>query len=251
MKLNRSLAALILLSFSSIAASQNISENAQKAVETLVNGHVAWSSKLTSPGASIQIKEIERNGSMIKYRLFVSGLPADKLFSVMAWPVTNQQPMVAMEGASIGKDGVVICAGRTSEQCGDSSKPDDPIDLVFNPAPGEPLRLGVVSGQNRATATIIPNPITGKDKDCTLAASRLLPHFELAYLTGSGFPANTTLTFESQSYGEKLPINSKSDADGNLRFVVLPAVKGHSAGTTTVRAVGITCSPTLKFEWGK
>lgn len=35
---------------------------------------------------------------------------------------------------------------------------------------------------------IVPDPIFARDKGCTLSVERLLPHFELAYFTGTGFP---------------------------------------------------------------
>jgi hypothetical protein len=150
----------------------------------------------------------------------------------------------------LGKDGIVICAGRAEGQCGDPSKPDDPIEFTFNPVKGEPFRIALVSGENRATIVIVPDPISAKDKGCTLNVERLLPHFELAYLSGSGFPPDTEINFASQSYDEKHALNTKTDSSGNLQFALMPAVAGHKKGTTTVKAVG-ACSPSLKFEWGQ
>jgi hypothetical protein len=156
-----------------------------------------------------------------------------------------------MEGVSIGKDGTLICAGRTLEQCGDASAKDDPIDFGFNPAKGEPYRLALVSGEYRAFIVIVPDPIIGRDRDCSLSVERLLPHFELAYFSGSGFPPDGEGTFESESYGERRAIKAKADASGNLQFAIMPAVSGHQKGTTTVTGVGMKCSPSLKFEWGQ
>jgi hypothetical protein len=94
-------------------------------------------------------------------------------------------------GLSIGKNGIVMCAGRTPEQCGDSSQKDDPADLAFNPAKGEPYRLALVAGDDRVSVVIVPDPITGKHKGCTLSVERLLPRFELAYFrTGCHRSAN-------------------------------------------------------------
>jgi hypothetical protein len=96
-----------------------------------------------------------------------------------------------MQGLSIGKNGIVMCAGRTPEQCGDSSQKDDPADLAFNPAKGEPNRLALVAGDDRVAVVIVPDPITGKHKGCTLIVERLLPRFELAYFrTGCHRSAN-------------------------------------------------------------
>lgn len=145
----------------------------------------------------------------------------------------------------------MICAARTPEQCGDPSKKDDPIDFGFNPTKGEPYRLALVSGEHRAAIVIVPDPIVAKDKDCTLSVERLLPGFELAYFSGSGFPPNNEATFDSESYGERRPIKTRSDNEGHIQFAVLPGVSGHQKGTTKVKGTGMKCSPSLQFDWGQ
>ena len=52
---------------------------------------------------------------------------------------------------------------------------------------------------------IVPVPIIGKDKNCTISVERLLPNFELAYISGQGFPPNSDVSFVSQSYGGSHP----------------------------------------------
>jgi hypothetical protein len=229
----------------------DVEAKAAEMSKAMVNAHIAWRSKISSAGASLQVKGVEKRGSLFKYYLTVSGLPTDRLYSVVSWPVTQKDPSGIMEGISIGKDGTLICAGRTPEQCGDPSKKDDPVDFVFEPAKGEPYRLAVVSGEHRAAIVIVPDPIVSKDKDCTLTVERLLPHFELAYFYGSGFLPNSETSFDSESYGEKRPVKAKADNDGYIQFAVLPAVLGHEKGTTTVKGVGMKCSPSLEFEWGQ
>jgi hypothetical protein len=229
----------------------DVEAKAAEMSKALVNGHIAWRSKLSSAGASLQVKEVEKRGSLVKYYLTVSGLPTDKLYTVVSWPVMQREPSTIMEGISIGKDGTLICAGRTLEQCGDPSKKDEPVDFGFEPAKGEPYRLALVSGEHRAAIVIVPDPITSKDKECTLSVERLLPHFELAYFYGSGFPPNSETSFDSESYGEKRPVKAKADNEGHIQFAVLPAVLGHQKGTTTVKGVGMKCSPSFEFDWGQ
>src|SRR6266567_2785041 len=43
-------------------------------------------------------------------------------------------------------------------------------------------------GDNRVAVVIVPDPIFAKGKGRTPSVERLLPHFELAYFVGSGFP---------------------------------------------------------------
>jgi len=228
----------------------DVEARAAETSQALVKAHVAWKTKLSSPGASVRVEEVEREGPIVRYNVYVSGLPTDELYSVLSWPVNQSKPSSLMEGVSVGKGGIVMCAGRTPEQCGDSSKKDDPIDFTFNPAKGEPYRIALTSGEHRVAVVIVPNPIITKDKGCTLSVERLLPHFELAYFTGSGFPPNSDVSFDGQSYDEKHPVKTKADSEGNIQFALMPFVSGHDKGTTTIKGIG-TCAPSVKFDWGK
>jgi hypothetical protein len=244
--------ALLLLacSLSVLYGQSDVETRAAETSQALVKGHIAWKTKLSSPGASVRVKEVARQGSQVQYHLYVSGLPSSELYTVVSWPLTQAKPSPNMEGVTLGKDGIVMCAGRTPEQCGNSSKKDDPIEFTFNASKGEPYRLALVAGDNKVAVVIVPDPIMAKDKGCTLSVERLLPHFELAFFTGSGFPPKSDVSFDGQSYDEKHPIKTKTDSDGNLQFILLPGVAGHHKGTTTVKGVGAACSPSIKFEWG-
>lgn len=252
MKITRAVSLLVpaLMASSVYFSAQEIDAKTKEFVNSLVEGHIAWESKITSSGATIVAKE-SRRGDHVSYRLYVTGLPTDHLYTVLAWPVTQKQLSTAIEGASIGTDGVVMCAGKSENQCGDSKTPDDPIDFVLSAAPGEPSRLAIASGNLRAAVVIVPNPISNSDKGCTITALRLTPKFELAYIAGEGFPPNTEITVLSRSYGEERTGKIKSDASGKLKYALLPQVLGHETGTTTlVGSAPGGCSPKLSFEWG-
>ena len=243
---------LFLLIYSStfIYGQTDAEARAAEESQALVKGHVAWKTKLSSPGAFAQAKQTGRDGSIVTYSVFVSGLPTDQVYTFMSWPVGEPKPLTVMHGLSIGKGGELVCAGKTPDQCGDPSKKDDGIDFTFNSAKGEPHRLAFVSGDHRVAFIIVPDPILAKDKDCTLSVERLLPHFELAYFTGSGFPPNSDVSFDGESYGEKHTVKTKADRGGNIQFAIQPFILGHSKGTTTLKGVGMTCSPSINFDWG-
>jgi hypothetical protein len=223
---------------------------AKEGAQKLAKAHAGWT-RLSSPGASLEAKEILREGSVVQYHLFVHGLPADKLYQLYSWPVSVREPTVQMEGISVGKDGLLICAGRTPEQCGDPSKKDDPIEFTFSSVKAEPFRVAFISGEARVAIVLVPDPIENKHKGCNLKVVRLLPGFELAYLTGSGFAPNTNVEFDSQSYDEKHRLEETTNADGNLEFAMLPFVSGHNNGTMKVKALGTQCSPAVQFDWGR
>jgi hypothetical protein len=228
-------------------------EQAAQIAQSLVKRHEAWS-KISTPGASIRAVESSRQGGVVRYELFASGLPTDKLYTVVEWPVTKPGPVTLMEGVSLGTDGLVSCTGQHPGECNDpdiSAKERGAVDFVFQPVDGEPFRIALVNGDSRAAIIIVPNPIFSKDGGCTLEVVRLTPRFELAYFAGSGYPPNAEVTFNSESYGEKRNLKTTADEKGAIRFAELPFVAGHSSGTMKIAATGMACSPSMKFNWGQ
>ena len=68
------------------------------------------------------------------------------------------------KGVTLNSSGLAICAGRPGT-CGTADNPDDPIDVIVQPIPGEPVRLGLISadGTTKVFAKIVPNPLHGDD----------------------------------------------------------------------------------------
>jgi len=227
----------------------------EKELEKIVRTHAGWS-KINSPGISIELREIKVEpvpGRKMKvtYQLLAHGIPPDELLDVVQWPITAAEPSTMLHGASVLPSGLLACAGRKPGQCGDTSKPDDVLEFALTgPTPGEPLRVAVANKRLRATAIAIPLPIEGSDNGCTLSAVRLLPNFEIAYITGTGFPPNSEVHLDSLSLDEKLDQIFKTDANGNLGFVHLPSVEGHDSGTATIWSRDPKCQPSVRFDWG-
>ena len=225
--------------------------------EQLIKLHSAWTT-VSTKGTSIEIRELLRKevpgkGAVVQYHLYVKGLPEDHLYDYLNWPVNQRGPQTSLQGISIGKDGILMCAGRSPEQCGSPSKKDDPIEFTLVGARAEPFRIAFVDSDNpdtRVTTIIVPDPIEARNKGCTLNVIQLLPKFALAYLQGSGFPSNTDISFEAWSYKENRIISGKTDNSGALQIGMMPNVAGHESGTTHIRAMAPNCSPSLEFEWG-
>jgi len=205
-------------------------------------------------GTSIDAKEVSRKGEsgkdlVVQYHIFVKGIPPNTLFQYMDWPVNADKPSPRLEGISVGKNGILMCAGRAPEQCGDSKKPDDPIEFTAIPRKGEPTRLAFVSESIKIGTVIVPDPIEAKDKGCTLSAVRLTPKFDLAFLSGKGYPPNTDVHYSvSSEITSNLVI--KSDGSGTIRVSVIPYGGQKTKGTVTVKVVEAVCSPELSYEWG-
>ena len=236
-----------------ISAQDTEEARARQMAGILIRQHEAWRT-MSSPGASIQAGESGREGNVVSYNMYVTGLPTDQLYTVLTWPVTGQKPYVQLEGVSIGKDGLVSCTGQQPGECEDpdsSPKDSGAVDFAFKPAKGEPYRFALINGDSKASIVIVPEPIAAKDKGCTLDVVRLTPGFELAFFTGTGYRPNLEITFDSESYGEKHTVKTTADGEGKIHFGIMPFVSGHSKGTTRMAAVGAPCSPSLKFDWGQ
>ena len=217
-----------------------------------------WASgKASTPGMRVEILEVmrieEQGKLMVQYHIFLKGAPKDQLYKSFNWPVNLAEPSETMRGLTLRSDGLVICAGRTPEQCGSSDKKDDPVEFTFLPVKGEIYREALVSedGNTKVFFAIIPDPIISTDKGCTIEAIRIQPKFETAMLRGKGFKANENLLFTAKSYEEEHQLQVKADNNGEFVMSLMPFVKGKESGKTDLKLKGANCAPSISFEWGK
>jgi hypothetical protein len=243
---------LLILCCSSAVYGQNSPPPVEEAATRLVRLYEAWGPKANTAGASLVIKEASRSGQTFRFRLIASGVPKDAVYSIVTWPVTVRQPTVALTGVTLNGSGLAVCAGAAGT-CGSADKPNDPIDIAFQPVPGEPLRLGLVSndGASRVFAKLVPVPLAAADRGCRIEAVLLLPGAEVVLVVGSGFPPDADLTMDSDSAGERHTASGKANSDGRYISAFLPYVQGVARGATNVRLAAAGCSPTLRFPWGR
>ena len=210
--------------------------------------------QMVPPGMSIEAKEVSRKGKsgkdlVVQYHIFVKGVPPDTLFQELNWPPTAEKPSLVLPGISVGKDGILMCAGRNPEQCGDPKKPDDPIEFIVLPLKGEPSRFAFVSSDIRI-GTVIVAPIEATDKACTISLVRLTKYFDLALMSGSGFPPNTDIHYSIFSETNR-PFVIKADSNGKIRVGLVPSHEKKKHGTATVKINEAVCSPQASWEWGQ
>src|SRR5260370_39714250 len=109
-----------------------------------------WSRGTAStPGTSVDLREVLRTTDqgklMVQYHVFVKGAPQNQLYTSFQWPVTDQAPSESTAGLTLAQDGLVLCAGRTPDQCRSPTGKDDPVEFTFVPERGETFRLALVS----------------------------------------------------------------------------------------------------------
>jgi hypothetical protein len=256
--------ALVLLGFCGQAEPEPAQDPQDKAPDPMkvaagiVNITRDWlNGKLSTPGISVEIHEVSRSidrGELkVRYNVFVKGAPKNQTYTLISWPINAAKPLEQMSGLTISAAGLVVCAGRTPEQCGDSQKLDDPVDFAFLPGRGEIFRMALVSanGDAKVFFAIVPDPIIRTSGGCSLEAVRLMPRFELVLIRAKGYQSKEDLLFASKSYDEPHEGQVKADSDGTYVSALLPFVKGKPSGRTTVKLKGASCATELSFEWGK
>jgi len=248
----------MLLMFHPIWAAQKAEidpQTLQNIVQRSVKIERAWGSQMNSPGASADVTEIYRKPgqgqTLVAYHVSVHGLPSDKIYILAKTEIVTGKVTPVLQGVTLGKDGLLICAGRENT-CGDAEKPDDPIDLVLPAQKGEGHHLAVISedGQSKAFFMITPFPDIATDHGCTLELRRLMPQAALVYAKASGFSPGETVKLESASEIESHDGAVRADSDGTWDSAFLPAVKGMQSGKFRVTARGKSCAPSATMDWG-
>jgi hypothetical protein len=215
---------------------------------------IDWDSS-TTKGAKVDIQLIKKTQvdgkPVMQYRLKVSGAPKNKLYTLMAWPITVAQPATMMDGLAIAADGTVGCPPNSDRNCAQRMKGAE-LKLTYTPGIGEIYRHALISEDHatRIFFSIVPAPMMEQDKGCSLEIVRLSPRFELALIRGKGFTPGEQVSFHTQSYQEAHDSQPKVNAQGEFWATLSPFVKGRTMGTTQVAVKGKSCAPTLSFEWG-
>jgi hypothetical protein len=230
------------------------------AAQRTVTATKRWlSGTMSSPGMTAQLREISRaniKGKLeVQYHIFVTGAPKDQTYTLVDWPPNAPDPSASIAGLSVLDDGLVVCAGRATDQCSHPDKPekkDAPVKLVFYPLDGEIYRLALVSQDQKTKLffAVIPAPIQATDSGCTLEVISLRLKNELVLIRGKGFQPNESVGFESTSYEQIHARRDQADASGEYQLPMEPSVKGKDRGTTEIKLQAAKCAPVLTFKWG-
>ena len=215
---------------------------------------IDWDSS-TTKGARVSVLLIKKDQAegkpVMQYHLKVSGAPKNKLYTLIAWPITMAQPATMMDGLAIAADGTVGCPPNSDRSCAQRMKGAE-LKLTYTPGIGEIYRHALISEDHttRIFFSIVPAPMVEKDKACSLEIVRLSPRFELALIRGKGFPPGEQISFHTQSYQEVHDTQPKVNEQGEVWATLSPFVKSRRMGTTDVTVKSKSCAPTLSFEWG-
>jgi hypothetical protein len=226
--------------------------SAEEAASRLVKMHEAWGPGASTPNTSLSLREASREGTIIKLRMSATGLSKQGMYTLVQWPVTQREPSAVLSGITFDETGLAVCAGSPGT-CGSPDKPNDPIDVVLKPVPGEPSRLALISSDQstKLYAKIVPIPLKDEDKGCSVEAVLLTPGSELVAIEATGFPSNTDIVMDTDSEGERHGGKAKTDANGRYVSAILPFKQGLARGTAKVSLKAAGCSPSVSFLWGR
>ena len=242
-----------LLTMLSLAKAQVSEQNAPAVMAELARQNQAWNPKSNSPGVSIKVDEVRRSQAhQIYYQLTASGFPSNLKYTIVTWPANQLKPRAGMTGVTLDASGLAVCAGTPGTCKGDG--PNSPIQMQFSPVKSEPIRLSLVSDDEkhlRAFLSLVPIPNRVTDKECSLEVVMSAPLSSLVALQGSGYEPNSDIQFSSESEGEHHDGHFKADSKGNVYFAMGLGVKGEEKGVAKVKVVSSGCSLSLAIPWGK
>lgn len=250
----RSLLTRLLLATLAVAVAHAQEPSAQEKLAQMVaqraQGYVSWGPTSNSPGVTMDLVKIQRPDGAVRYRLKTSGLPRDRSYNLLTFPVTQNGASVMMSDVMIDKTGFALCRGTPGQTT--EPGPDDYVDVIFDAVKGEPMRLALVSTDGvHAMAKTIPIPNAGTDKACSIQSVLLYSNSELVFIEGTGFKPGAEVDMISTSEGDTKTSRLKVDANGWVGASLLPYEKGHEKGTATVTLKSAECSPSVSFPWGK
>jgi hypothetical protein len=237
----------------SVARSQVTEQNAPAVMAEVARQNYGWNQKSNSPGVSINVTEVSRSQPhRIYYQLSASGFPPNLKYTIATWPANRLTPTAGMTGVTLDASGIAVCAGTPGTCKGDG--PNSPIHMQFSPVKSEPIRVSLVSEDEkhlRAFISLVPIPNRVTDKQCSLEEVMLAPFSALIAVQGSGYELNSDIQFFSESEGEHHDGQIKSDSDGNFYLPMGLGVKGKEKGVTKLSVVSQRCSLSLLIPWGK
>jgi len=248
-----------------------------------------WGPKASSPGITLTMKETGREkvaaGTMITYRLTATGFAPGTRLNLLRWPL-NDTVTPVMGGIVIDASGNAVCgphaptlsepsapgadapaqAGTQGTTAGSEPRPapavtpctktmqaNAPVEIKTPAAKGEAIRVALVAEDRKsgAAASVTPFPDMGEDRGCKLEILLGSKDGELVLIKGEGFKADVPFTLGAETFGQKITIAAKPDAQGNFFAAMTPYLQGHDSGDTVVFYQSDACTPTVSFHWGK
>jgi hypothetical protein len=206
------------------------------------------------PLAKLTFKEVEtteaKGRKLVRYSIGASGLAKPGPYILMLWDIETNAPVIAFQGLKVDTNGTLRCVEKSKDCPGGG--PNNQLVLGFTGMVGQPRRI-VLAGTDKkplAMGEVVPFPASGSDQDCTIEAVLMRPNGSAVYVIGRGFQPGETVKLESSSYGESSNDDKTANGIGVVTTMLLPFIKGHDEGKSTITMTGSKCHPTTTINWG-
>ena len=208
-----------------------------------------WLPELSSEGAQLVIKEIERHKvegvTVMRWHFAALGLPKDQIYKLWLWEL-GRDPEFGFT-TRITESGDLVY-----QSDGNSPANGEPIEVLAYGVPAEPKTFALISkdARFRVFGKTVPFPIGVRDRECNVSVIMLAPLYDLVSLRVEGLKPNESFHVRMQSYREVGVLKPKADQAGVWTAVVAPYVKGKKQGFTTVQVTAEGCKLKTEFPWG-
>jgi hypothetical protein len=210
-----------------------------------------WQKKANSQGAGLDLKEVGRERveghTVVTYRLFASGLPKERHYTLWSWNLGSAPQAIA--DAFINEQGLIMNQLANAAQ----GVSEDPINAKVFAGRGERKRFAITSDDwtLQAFAEAVPFPLEQTSGTCRLSVVMAAPDYAGVVLRGSGFKSNARLSIEVTSGTEVGKQQVTATADGTYVAAIVGTVKGQRSGKTTVTVISPDCRVGVQFPWGE
>lgn len=248
--------ALSLVSISAHAAKRTSS----KEVESLLQRQISWDANQPNgnnpDGLHFQFFKIDETGSpgkrLVTYRLYVSGVPVSKKYSLTVWRIGSEPRAVPGDVYVNGKGLLMVHKPAPGQEDSDFVGEDE-LHLNVQAAQGEPIRYALASSDKQLLidGTVVPFPLEAKDQGCRLEVRLATPDADGVLISADGLPANTDVPFQLVSAGVTDTASFHADAQGHAVTMGLPFAAGLDRGLLRVTLVTQECSTAVQVPWGK
>jgi hypothetical protein len=192
-----------------------------------------------------------QEGKRKRYSVSAPGLASHGPYLLKTWEIGTPAPVVAVRRVMVDDSGVLRC----DEQATDCPGAEGGSKLVVGVSgtPGQPRSFLLVGPDQLSVAMgeVVPFPVSGSDRGCSVEVALLAADGSAALVLGHGFQPDEQVKFASESFEDKVKTTHQASQTGDVLTVLLPFVKGHDEGITTLSLAGAKCSPGAAFLWGK
>jgi len=192
-----------------------------------------------------------KGSKLIRYSVTDIRLAHSGPYLLMAWDIGTKAPVIAMERIVVDEKGALRCGDKKGDCPGGFAGSE--VVVGVSGMLGQPRRF-VLTGNDKkpiAMGEVVPFPAVGTDGQCSIEAVLLVPNASATLIVGRGFVPGEPVKFASSSpYGESVESNKNANQSRDVVTALLPFVKGHDEGSTSVAFNGSKCRPSTTFNWG-